>query len=219
MNDKDLREILEKHNKWIMNEEGGERADLYEATLCGADLREADLRGANLWGANLRRTDLYGVDLRGVDLREADLYEATLCGADLREADLYGAELRGANLYEAGGLPEYIMPIHCPEKGAFIGFKKAKLRDLKVIVELRITAEAKRNSATTNKCRCSEAEVISITSLDGKKMYDEAVSNYDENFVYKLGEVVKVDNFDENRWNECSAGIHFFVTRNEAVNY
>ena len=158
MNDKDLREILEKHNKWIMNEEGGERADLR-----GADLR--------------------GVDLRGVDLCGADLYEATLCGADLREADLYGAELRGANLYEAGGLPEYIMPIHCPEKGAFIGFKKAKLRDLKVIVELRITAEAKRNSATTNKCRCSEAEVISITSLDGKKMYDEAVSNYDENFV------------------------------------
>ena len=174
MNDKDLREILEKHNKWIMNEEGGERADL----------RKADLRRTNLSGA-------------------------TLCEATLR----------GANLYEAGGLPEYIMPIHCPEKGAFIGFKKAKLRDLKVIVELRITAEAKRNSATTNKCRCSEAEVISITSLDGKKIYDEAVSNYDENFVYKVGEVVKVDNFDENRWNECSAGIHFFVTKNEAINY
>ena len=214
MNDKDLREILEKHNKWIMNKEGGERADLRGVDLRGVDLRGADLRGANLRGANL-----WGADLWGADLRRTDLYGADLRGVDLRGATLCGAELRGANLYEAGGLPEYIMPIHCPEKGAFIGFKKAKLRDLKVIVELRITAEAKRNSATTNKCRCSEAEVISITSLDGKKMYDEAVSNYDENFVYKLGEVVKVDNFDENRWNECSAGIHFFVTRNEAVNY
>lgn len=28
-----------------------------------------------------------------------------------------------------------------------------------------------------------------------------------------------VDNFDENRWNECAAGIHFFITREEAVRY
>ena len=43
MNKNKLEIILEKHNKWWNNEEGGERAD-----LCGADLREADLRGANL---------------------------------------------------------------------------------------------------------------------------------------------------------------------------
>ena len=40
MNDKDLREILEKHNKWIMNEEGGERADLHKPIRCWFHLSE-----------------------------------------------------------------------------------------------------------------------------------------------------------------------------------
>lgn len=65
----------------------------------------------------------------------------------------------------------------------------------------------------------SEAEVLSIESLDGTKQYQEAVSSYDNSFAYNVGEVVKVENFDENRWEECSAGIHFFITREEAVRY
>ena len=31
--------------------------------------------------------------------------------------------------------------------------------------------------------------------------------------------IVEVEGYDENRWNECSAGIHFFITRDEAVMY
>lgn len=48
MEQEKLQEILEKHKKWLNNEEGGERADLRGANLRGADLCEADLRGANL---------------------------------------------------------------------------------------------------------------------------------------------------------------------------
>lgn len=29
----------------------------------------------------------------------------------------------------------------------------------------------------------------------------------------------EVADFDENRWNECAPGIHFFITRDEAVRY
>jgi hypothetical protein len=29
----------------------------------------------------------------------------------------------------------------------------------------------------------------------------------------------KVENFNEDRWNECAAGIHFFITREEAIDY
>lgn len=36
---------------------------------------------------------------------------------------------------------------------------------------------------------------------------------------YHVGEIVRVDNFDDNRWRECSTGIHFFMTRDEAVRY
>ena len=89
-------EVLQRHAKWLKNEEGGEKADLRgsdlrDADLRGANLRCADLRGANLWGANLRDADLRCADLRGADLRGANLW-----GANLRDADLRCADLRGA---------------------------------------------------------------------------------------------------------------------------
>ena len=155
---------------------------------------------------------------------------ANLRGANLREANLRGADLRGANLYEANlrgteNIPTYVCPLVCPEEGSFIGFKKAIifnsdiLDDSHVIVKLKVLENAKRSSATTRKCRCSEAEVISITSLNGNYSLTKAFSAFNPDFMYEVGKIVAVDNFDENRWNECSTGIHFFITRDEAVNY
>ena len=74
-------EVLQRHAKWLKNEEGGEKADLWGANLRGANLRGANLRDANLWGANL-----WGADLRDADLRDANLWDA-----DLRDANLWGA--------------------------------------------------------------------------------------------------------------------------------
>lgn len=45
-------EVLQRHAKWLKNEEGGEKANLRDANLWDADLRGANLWGANLWGAN-----------------------------------------------------------------------------------------------------------------------------------------------------------------------
>ena len=58
-----LQDILDKHKKWLNEEEGGERADLSGADLSGADLSGADLRRADLSGADLRRADLSGANL------------------------------------------------------------------------------------------------------------------------------------------------------------
>ena len=202
--------MLENHKKWLFNEPGGIRVNLREANLREADLREADLRGADLCEANLYKANLYHADLRGADLRGVNLYQADLRGADLR-----GAE----------NIPTYVCPLVCPEEGSFIGFKKAIifnsdiLDDSHVIVKLKVLENAKRSSATTRKCRCSEAEVISITSLNGNYSLTKAFSAFNPDFMYEVGKIVAVDNFDENRWNECSTGIHFFITRDEAVNY
>ena len=54
----ELKEILEKHKKWVNGEDGGERAYLRGANLRDADLRGAYLRGADLVDANLRGADL-----------------------------------------------------------------------------------------------------------------------------------------------------------------
>jgi hypothetical protein len=211
-----LDEILEKHKKWLNDEPGGERADLRGANLFRANLFRADLRGANLFRANLFRADLRGAYLRGANLHGANLFGANLRGADLRGADLFGANLHGAE-----DIPEYIHPIRCPEKGSFIGFKKAlsSNMEVEVIVELEIPAEAKRSSATDRKCRCDKAKVLSITGLSGVAEFQQAISRYDTNFVYEIGKTVVVDDFDDNRWNECSTGIHFFITKDEAIRY
>ena len=208
ISDTELKAIIYKHAKWARGEDGGERAN-----LCGANLRGADLYGANLYGAYLRDANLYGANLRG----------AGLCGADLRGADLRGANLSGANLCDAKNTDKTawdaytaFYPLQCPETGSFIGYKKAADK----IVMLEICADAKRSSATSRKCRCSKAKVLSITHLDGSDSgLTEVRSNYSKEFVYRVGEVAEVPDFDDNRWNECAAGIHFFITRGEAVKY
>lgn len=229
----ELNKILEQHLAWVRSEgnkgacaylKGAilKDANLKDACLRGADLRYADLSDANLSGANLSGANLKGVDLRYADLRDAilrgaNLKDAILKYADLRDADLSDAilihtRLSGTNLEGA----KIFIPIACPEEGSFIGYKKCG----KYIVKLRITETSKRCSSTSRKCRCSEAEVLSITNLDGTANYITSVSSdYDPNFVYKVGEIVSVSDFDEDRWNECSTGIHFFITREEAVKY
>ena len=84
-------EVLQRHAKWLKNEEGGEKANLWGADLRDANLRDANLRDADLRGADLRDADLRDADLWGANLRDADLW-----GADLRDADLRGADLWGA---------------------------------------------------------------------------------------------------------------------------
>ena len=247
MNAEEIRIVLEKHEKWLNNELGGIRADLSGADIYGLDLRGAnlyganliradlrvayliktDLREANLSGADLSGADLYeaklsGADISGADLREANLSGANLSGANLSGADLRGADLSGANLRLAKNIPSYACRLVCPEEGSFIGFKKAHTTapDFReAIVKLLITEDAKRSSATTRKCRCDKAKIISITSLDGKENFTTAYSYYDRFFQYTVGQTVIIDDFDEERWNECSTGVHFFITREEAVDY
>ena len=221
-----LEEILEKHEKWLEHKEDGEKAD-----LSGVDLRYVDLRGRNLRSVNLRSADLSYANLSYADLSYADLIDTdlfhvdlsctNLSNANLNRADLSATNFNNANLKYAN-LKDIkynectsFFALQCPEEGSFIGYKKASYK----IVKLLITEDAKRSSATTRKCRCSKAKVLSITNIENTEEYNEVVSFHDKSFVYRVGEIVEVKDFDENRWNECSTGIHFFLTREEAVKY
>ena len=199
-------------------------ADLGNANLSNADLGGANFSGANLRGANLSNANLRGANLRGANLRGANLSGANLSGAhlsyanlsytDLRGANFSGANLSSANLSYAKKVP-YI-PMVCPEEGEFIGWKKASGK----IVKLRIPEDALRSSSTTRKCRCNKAEVVEIYNIDGT-IADERIlkSSYDSSFTYEVGKTVEVQDFDTNRWEECTRGIHFFINRQEAINY
>ena len=206
-----LNEILQKHEMWLKGEEGRERADLRYTDLSGADLTDVDLRYANLRGTDLRYANLRYANLSDADLRKADLRCADLRGVNLGGADLRGVNLRGikTNIYTIG------YSLACPEKGSFIAYKKAN----GCIIKLLILEDSKRSSATTVKCRCDKAKVLEIKDIDTGEKVEEVYSDYDPKFIYKVGEIVCVDNFDEDRWNECSTGIHFFMNRENAIKY
>ena len=196
---------LQIKNRWTgsvlfeYEKEGNTIKDtLLEALKQRADLRDADLGDANLGGA---------------DLRDADLGDADLRGADLGGANLGGADLGGADLRDAENIP--FVPFACPSDGAFIGWKKAAGK----LVKLEIPEDARRCSATTQKCRCDKAKVLAITDLDGSNPIDEVVNDVYVETLYKVGEMVYPDSFDEDRWNECSHGIHFFINKQEAINW
>ena len=177
-------------------------AYLCDANLCGANLRGADLRGADLRGADLRGADLRGADLRGADLRDANLCDANLRGAYLRDANLRGAYLRDANLRGAKGLHFQI----CPEVGSFYAWKKTT----DGIIKIQIPAKAKRTSCIrSRKCRASEIKVISGAGCGGK-------SPTQGNLTYIKGKIVKADSFNDDVREECTHGIHFFMTMAEA---
>jgi len=246
MDKEELETALEQHALWLEDTSQGARADLYDADLSdallrGVNLSGANLRGAHLSGANLRGAflrDVYldnadlsvadlddadlkgaflrGADLRGANLSDADLSYADLGGASLRGAHLGGANLRGAHLGGANldgvryDADTCFFALQCPEEGAFIGWKKCRNR---VIVKLLIPEDAKRSSATTRKCRASKVQVLEVIGGD----FGE--SGYDGSVVYRKGDTIVVNDFDDDRWRECSAGIHFFLTRGEAESY
>ena len=174
------------------------------AYLTGADLRGADLRGADLRGAYLRGAYLTGAYLTGADLR----------GAYLTGADLIGADLRGADLRGAKEIP--YVPFACPSDGAFIGWKKVCGN----LIKLEIPEDARRCSATSRKCRCDKAKVLSVWNMKLEEEVSAVVNHaYGQDTLYKVGEMVYPDSFDEDRWNECSHGIHFFINKQDAIDY
>ena len=201
------------------------RASLQHTNLSYADFREATLNDANIANSNLTHADFGDASLIGAYLAHSNLTRADFRGANLRFADLrdcvfYDTDLRGCNFIHASFVgSNYIpyIPLQCPSDGAFVGWKKVD----DVLIKLEIPVDAKRSSATTNKCRCDKAKVLGFYDSLGVNELDitELVNDKYEKCKYVKGEMVYLDSFDEDRWNECSHGIHFFVNKQDAINY
>jgi hypothetical protein len=115
----------------------------------------------------------------------------------------------------------------CPDTGEFIGWKKVIVEtdhgNYYGIAKLFIPADAKRSSGTGRKCRCDKAVVADIEVVAYNEKEPITIlrysSRYDETFEYEIHKTVSVDNFDEDRFNECAPGIHFFINKQEAIDY
>ncbi len=210
----ELNKIIKNHQHYLNKDcDGWEsmRADLSYMDLSCMDLSYAILSYTNLSHTKLSYTDLTHTYLDHTDLSYADLSYASLFYTYLYHANLFNTDLTDVYYDET---TTFFM-LQCPEKGSFIGYKKSGDK----IVELRIEEDSKRSSATTRKCRASKVTVLSITSLDGKEEFTMCENTGRYEFTYEVGKTYEIEDFDENRWHECGKGIHFFLTRQEAVNY
>ena len=182
------------------------------------------MRDANLRDANLRDANLRGANLRGANLSDANLSDANLRDANLRDANLRDANLRRANLSDAKSISALTAAqlLIAPE-GELVVWKKCQLHDEPVIVQLLVPKEARRSNATGRKCRAEFADVIAMFFLCDASGKDAklgvAYSKHDCGFKYEIGKRAHCNQWDENRWNECGGGIHFFLTREEAEDY
>ncbi len=191
--------------------------DFSGSSFAGAILDRADASGSSFEGCWLQNSSCVGTIFRGSNLRRASFRFSNLTRADVSGADLYAAVLENTQLDDViFDADTRFYALYCPEEGPFIGFKKC-FNDR--LVALYIPKESQRTSATKNSCRTDRALVVSITSFDGDQSYTEATSLVDENFIYRKGQWVSAENFDPDRWNDSTGGIHFWLTREEAIGY
>ena len=206
MNRDELNKILESHLHWLREDvEGWEdmRANLRYTNLRYTNLSYADLNGANLSDANLSDANLINANLSYANLSGANLINANLSYANLSGADLSGADLSGAK----GALIEFRKGKTLTED--IIGYKKC--RD-DVIIKLLIPRGAIVFSINGSKCRTNKAKVLEIEGAD------RAISNY-KYMSYYAGDEFTVYDFNCEYNVECAPGIHFFMTKEEAVRY
>lgn len=179
-------------------------------------------------GTNFKYANLYGAVFKNCTLNFCYFESANLSNTKFESCDLTNSVfsdsiLNNAQFIHNRGMCELnkSLPIACPNSGEFIGWKKAYHdENYNVIVKLLIPNDAKRISGTGLKCRTDKALVLDIQDIHNVKHYDKAYSYYDRNFVYKIGEyVTPTEDFCEDRFDECSSGIHFFINRNTAVDY
>lgn len=185
-------------------------ATLNDTNICDSNFSHADFGDASLVGAYLPHSNLTRADFQGANLGWANLRDCVFYDADLRDCNLWNANLVGAKDVS-------YVPLQCPSDGAFVGWKKVN----NILIKLEILADAKRSSATTKKCRCDKAKVLGFYDTLGTEELDitELVNDKYEKCKYVKGEMVYPDSFDEDRWNECSHGIHFFINKQDAIDY
>jgi hypothetical protein len=242
----EIAEVLRLHALHRAGDPAGKRANLTRANLSGANLSGANLSGADLSGANLTRANLSGANLSGAGLSGADLSWASLSGADLSWASLSGANLSWANLSWAnlswadlsranlsganlswanlswanlpgvkGSAMAFATTVITPA-GDLLVWKKCRGE---LLARLLIPSAAARSNATGRKCRAEFAIVIGIETVGGEAHAGPARSLANGDFTYVVGETVRPDQWEPDRWQECAGGIHFFITREEAVAY
>lgn len=195
--------------------------DFFDCVFVDCDLSKANLNHSDLFNCKFTRCDFGKLRLLWNEIENCTM---RACKAKKVTGDCYST-ISG----QCVKFFDKAVPMACPRKGSYIAYKKAYTdrysacdylitRLSEVIVTLEIPKTAKRSSAFGLKCRASEAKVLKIEDCDGNEL-KKAYSIFKSSFVYRVGKTVTVKDFDTDRFNECAAGIHHFMKREDAEAY
>jgi uncharacterized protein YjbI with pentapeptide repeats len=168
------------------------------------------------------------LDLSFISFDGCSFVDLTFVNCTFEKAIFQDCDMKNVHFYDCDldmcsfiGCVRLNIPSIVPDSGSFIGWKQASdSKNNVVIIKLLIPSDAKRSNSNGRKCRANKAYVLEIQNLDGTKSNETtAYSIFRHSFKYRIGELVEVSDFDENRFVECSTGIHFFITRDEAAKY
>ena len=190
-------------------------ANLDYATCNFTEISHSSLRGATAQHTSFRHTLFNSVDFDNVKINYTDFVYSAFRQSYITPtgiANFSCATFNQCAMTFAGSLNSCGMIIDTPIRG----YKKCGTNgNSPTIVTLEIPRGAIVFSINGSKCRTNKAIVLSI---DGDGI-DKAYSFYDEEFVYRVGDELVIDDFDLRYNVECGAGIHFFLTKKEAENY
>lgn len=197
-------------------------SNLHDISAVNTNFRQADCTQSNFTNAFLIHANFLNACCVGANFTKANCLEANFC-----RVTLYGAELFKTNftrtictnaiLKNAMHVPN--LPLACPSEGSFEGWKKVIVADRHYLVHLFIPKSAKRISSVSRKCRCDKAKVLDITLIHTGEKINKIKNTAYTPCEYIVGKMVYPDSFDEDRWNECSHGIHFFINKQDALDY
>jgi hypothetical protein len=199
-------------------------SDFRYSNFRSSDFSSSDFSSSDFSYSNFRSSDFRYSDFRYSDFRYSNFRYSNFRSSDFSSSDFSSSDFRYSNFRYSNFNSTHInentigLTLACPEEGSFIAYKKAS----GYIVKIRVLEHSLRSSATTLKCRASDVEVLKIENIDKTipcSLTEVKTSYRDSSLVYKVGERIHIADFDTNRWNECSTGIHFFMSRKLAECY
>ena len=194
-------------------------AQIIDCCLDDVDFERVDMMRCVIKNASMLRDKFNHSDLRNCHFEATNLQEAEFFNSDLMGVNFNESNTNNLSMEQVVISPEKLNTIYdqnqaVPDEGAFIGWKNAS----GYIVKLEIPADAQRvGGLASRKCRASYAYVVSITNMENDQSIASAKSNKDKNTVYEPGKFIYPNQFDTRLDHECTTGIHFYTTREEAV--
>lgn len=202
-------------------------AEFYSCVFDGVYLENVNFNQARFDDCLFVNCAFYNVTFVDAIIMSSFFTECSFVNSNLDEAKIH--DFGYSDLLMRNSKCSHIR-MACPEEGSFIAWKKVAYSapygppyeygmGIKyALVKLQIPAEAARSSAGSRKCRCEYADVLDIEDIGtGRKM--NYVNNYEHPITYTRGKRAYPDSFDPDRWTECSHGIHFFMSKQDALEY